>query len=141
MKKDLFLITIAALLIVLVSSCGSTCKMANKNKLTSNSWELSTINGSTPDLNQFRTGMPFLLFGSKGKLTGSTGCNNMAGNYTLKKACLELEPGAITRMACQGNGETLFLDALKQVKMMKSDGDKLILLDGTKEIMTLVPKK
>jgi len=65
----------------------------------------------------------------------------MAGNYKLKKACLELEPGAITRMACQGNGETLFLDALKQVKMMKSDGDKLILLDGTKEIMTLVPKK
>jgi heat shock protein HslJ len=44
-------------------------------------------------------------------------------------------------MACQGNGETLFLDALKQVKMMKSDGDKLILLDGTMEIMTLVPKK
>jgi hypothetical protein len=25
--------------------------------------------------------------------------------------------------------------------MMKLDGDKLILLDGTKEIMTLLPKK
>lgn len=141
MKKQLFLFTIAALLIVIVSSCGSTCKMANKKQLTSHPWELSTLNGSTPDLNQFRTGMPFLLFASKGKLSGSTGCNNMAGNYKLKKACLELEPGAITRMACQGNGETLFLDALKQVKMMKSDGDKLILLDGTMEIMTLVPKK
>ena len=141
MKKQLFLIAIAALLVVLISSCGSTCKMANKNKLTAQAWELSTLNGSTPDMNQFRTGVPFLLFGSKGKLSGSTGCNNMAGNYKLKKACLELEPGAITRMACQGNGEALFLEAVKQVKMMKLDGDKLILLDGAQEIMTLVPKK
>jgi heat shock protein HslJ len=81
------------------------------------------------------------LFADKGKLSGSTGCNNMSGSYKLKKACLEIEPGAITRMACQGNGETLFLDALKHVEMMKLDGDKLILLDGTKEIMTLLPKK
>lgn len=141
MKKQLFQITMATLLIVIISSCGSTCKMANKNKLTAQPWELSTLNGSTPDMEQFRTGMPFLLFADKGKLSGSTGCNNMSGSYKLKKACLEIEPGAITRMACQGNGETLFLDALKHVEMMKLDGDKLILLDGTKEIMTLLPKK
>ena len=141
MKKQLFQISMAALLIVIFFSCGSTCKMANKNKLTAQPWELSTLNGSEPDINQFRTGKPFLLFAGKGKLSGSTGCNNMAGNYKLKKACLELDPGATTRMACQGNGEALFLEAVKQVKMMKFDGDNLILLDGTKEIMTLIPKK
>ena len=141
MKKHLFLVPIAALLIVFASSCGSTCKMANKNKLTAQPWELSTLDGKAPNMSEFRTGMPFLIFAGKGKLSGSTSCNNMAGNYQLKKACLKLDPGAITRMACQGNGETLFLDALKKVEMMKLDGDKLILLDGTKEIMTLLPKK
>jgi len=141
MKRHLNLIAIAALLLVIVSSCGSTCKMANKNKLTSHPWELSTLNGNATDLNEFRTGLPFLVFDGGGKLSGSTGCNNMSGNYKLNKACLELEPGAITRMACQGNGESLFLDAMKQVKMMKLDGDKLILLDGAKEIMTLGAKK
>jgi heat shock protein HslJ len=115
--------------------------MTNKNTLTSHPWELNTLNGNALDLSDFQNGKPFFLFENSGMLSGSTGCNNMSGNYKLKKACLELEPGAITRMACQGNGETLFLDALKHVKMMKLDGDKLILLDGTKEIMTLLPKK
>ena len=65
----------------------------------------------------------------------------MSGNFKLKKACLQLEPGAITRMACQGNGEAIFLDAMKQVKNMKVDADKLTLLDGNKEVMTFVAKK
>ncbi len=141
MKKQLIHFAIASLLLVLVSSCGSTCKMANKKALSSNPWELKTIKGSSLDAKEFVTGTPFLLFQNKGKLLGSTGCNNMSGNFTLKKACLQLEPGAITRMACQGNGEAIFLDAMKQVKNMKVDADKLTLLDGNKEVMTFVAKK
>jgi heat shock protein HslJ len=141
MKKLLFQASIAALLLVISASCGSNCKIANRNKLKSQPWELSTLYGKTPDLNEFRTGMPFLIFTDKDKLSGSTGCNNMSGYYKLKKACLELEPGATTRMACQGNGENLFLEAMSKVKMMKIDGNKLILLDGAQEVMTLLPKK
>jgi len=141
MKKNLLLLTLASLLILIASSCGTTCKMNTKKQLSSHAWELNTINGNAPDMSQFRTGMPFLLFEKSGKLSGSTGCNNMSGNFKFKKACLELDPGAMTRMACQGNGESQFLDALKQVKNMKLDGDKLSLFDGTKEIMTLIPKK
>ncbi len=141
MKKQLFQITIAALILLLINSCGTTCKMSMKKQLASNPWEMSTLKGSTPDAKDFQTGIPFLLFDKKAKMTGSTGCNNMSGSYQISKSGIELEPGAITRMACQGNGEYLFLEALKQVKNFKFDGDKLILLSGADEIMTLLPKK
>jgi heat shock protein HslJ len=115
--------------------------MANRKTLASHAWELSTINGNALDTKEFVTGTPYLLFQQKSKLLGSTGCNNMVGNYKLKKACLSLEPGAITKMACQGNGEFIFLAAIKQVKNMKVEAEKLTLLDGNKEVMTFVAKK
>ena len=115
--------------------------MSIKKHFASNPWEISTLKGSSPDANEFRTGLPFLLFDKKGKMTRSTGCNNMSGSYQLNKSEIAFNPGATTRMACQGNGESMFLEALKQVKNFKFDGDKLILLSGTEEIMTLVPKK
>jgi heat shock protein HslJ len=141
MKKHLIQISIAVMMLLIVNGCGTTCKMNTKKQLSAHAWELNTLRGSVPDMNEFRTGMPFLLFGSKSQLTGSTGCNNIAGSFKVKKACLTLDPGAITRMACQGNGESHFLEALKQVKNMKLEGEKLTLLDGTKEVMTLVSKK
>jgi heat shock protein HslJ len=141
MKKQLFNLALTGIMLLIINACGTTSKLSAKKVLSSHPWEISTLNGTAPDLNEFRTGLPFLLFGSKGQLTGSTGCNNMSGNYKLKKDILQLEPGAITRMACQGNGEALFLDAIRKVKNFKIDGDKLTLLDGTKEIMTLGVKK
>jgi heat shock protein HslJ len=141
MKKSIIQLSVLFLVILIAYSCGSTCRMSNKNKLSCHTWELSTIKGNAPDLTQFRTGLPFMIFDKQGKLTGSTGCNNYSGNYKVKKGCLSLDPGVMTRMFCQGGGEMLFLDAMKKVKNMKSDGDNIILLDGTIEIMTLLPKK
>ncbi|MFZ4546235.1 MAG: META domain-containing protein [Bacteroidales bacterium] len=141
MKNQLTYFAIASLLLILVSSCGSTCKMANKKTLTSQTWELNTVKGSAIDAKEFVTGTPYLLFQEKGKLLGSTGCNNMVGSFKLKKACLQLNPGAITKMFCQGSGEAIFLDAIKQVQSMKISADKLTLLNGNKEVMTFVPKK
>lgn len=141
MKKTIIHLSVLFLVTLIGYSCGSTCSMGNKSKLSRHTWEVSTINGSSPDLNRFSAGLPFLIFDKQGKLSGSTGCNNFSGTYKAKKGCLTLNPGGITRMFCQGDGETLFLDAVKKVKNMKSEGDKIILLDGTSEIMTLLPKK
>ena len=141
MKDKLICFAIASLLLILSSSCGSTCKMASRNTLTSHTWELSTIKGSALDTKEFVTGTPYLLFQGKSKLLGSTGCNYMVGSFKLKKACLQLDPGAITKMACQGKGEAIFLSAIKQVESMKIDSDKLILCGGNKEIMVFLPKK
>lgn len=132
---------LAVLTVIAVASCSTSSKLNAVKTLTSAPWELSTINGQTADVNQFRTGIPFLLFEKGGLLKGSTGCNNFNGKFDLSKTDLSLDAGAMTRMACQGNGEQTFLTALKNVKKMKVEGDKLILTDGLTELMTLKQKK
>jgi heat shock protein HslJ len=46
----------------------------------------------------------------------------------------------MTRKACQGSGEDEFISAIGKVKNIKAGKDKLTLLDGTTEIMRLIPK-
>jgi heat shock protein HslJ len=47
----------------------------------------------------------------------------------------------MTRMACPGNGEKLFLEAVGKVKNLQITSGKLVLLNGATEIMTFVPRK
>ncbi|MEI6061781.1 MAG: META domain-containing protein [Bacteroidota bacterium] len=141
MKKQLLHFTLATLMLLLITSCGSTGKMASKKLLSSSTWELNSLKNRPIDTTAFRTGMPFLLFDKSGKLTGSTGCNNLSGSYKLSKSEFTLDPGAITKKTCQGNGEELFLRAIHYAKNMKIDANKLTLMNGANEIMTFIPKK
>lgn len=141
MNKIILISIVVAPFFLFTWACGSSKKMISTKVLTSQTWELSTLQDEPLNLSDFQTGKPFLKFEDDGKLSGSTGCNNFTGSYKLADDALTLDPGAMTRMACPGNGETIFLNALKEVKMVKTGGDKLILLDGTNEIMTLVTKK
>lgn len=88
----------------------------------------------------FSGGLPSLGFTDDGKLTGSTGCNSFSGGYELNGTNINLNPGAMTKKACPGNGENQFLDALKNVSNFKVGKDKLTLLDGASELMTLIPQ-
>lgn len=96
--------------------------------------------GEDPDMNKFPDGLPFLSFLEGGKLAGFAGCNNFSGGFSLKGTSIKLDPGAMTRKACQGSGEDDFISALGKVKNIKAGKDKLTLLDGSTEIMTLIPK-
>jgi len=109
--------------------------------LTGNTWELASLLGKNLDLSQFAGGLPTLDFGDVGKLAGFTGCNNFNGSFALEGDKLDLNPGAMTRKACPGTGEKDFLSALAKVKDLKIAKDKLTLLDGADELMTLIPKK
>lgn len=111
------------------------------NTLTQNSWVVNTIMGKSLDTSAFVKGLPNLNFGSDGKLTGSTGCNSFTGNFKLEGTGIQLDPGAMTRMACPGNGEADFLNAIQQVTNVKLNGNGLSLLSGADEVMSLMPKK
>jgi heat shock protein HslJ len=140
MKKVCFISLVTCLMFVTIS-CESTGKMSLQKQLLFHVWDLNTLNGKVLDMNDFTTRLPFLVFDKNGMLSGSTGCNKISGNYELKKSELILTPGAMTRMACQGNGESLFLDALNRIRNCKIEGDKLTLLNGETEIMTMVIKR
>lgn len=129
------------LILLLFVSCGSTKSMNPLNLLTGNSWALSSLYGKGLVMNQYPDGMPSLSFLEDGKLAGFAGCNNFSGNFSLEGTSLALDPGAMTKKMCSGNGEQDFISALGKVADLKIDKDRLALFDGTTELMSFVPKK
>ena len=128
-------------LVMLICACKPGSKISTNDQLTVSAWELNTLDGKAVDAKEFMKGLPFLAFDKDGRYTGSSGCNSMSGSYEAKNNNIILSPAAMTRMACPGNGEKLFLDALQKVKNLEFTSGKLVLLDGATEIMTFVSRK
>jgi heat shock protein HslJ len=104
-------------------------------------WELSSLMGSSIAPGKFEGGFPTLSFLEGGKLSGFAGCNNFSGGFSLEGTGIQLDPGAMTRMACPATGEDEFVSALGKVKNFKVGKDKLTLMDGATELMSFIPKK
>lgn len=136
--KKLQLLSISFLFLIL-SSCASTPKINPLSLLTGNSWELVNLVGA--DLGQFSNGKPTLNFLEGGRLAGYAGCNNFSGGFLLEGANLQLDPGAMTKKACEGVGEDLFVRAIEKVNSFQVAKEKLTLLEGATEVMSFVPKK
>jgi len=110
--------------------------------LTSKTWGLESLLGKAINTSSFTSGIPSLLFSKDNKLSGSTGCNNFNGNFNLSGMGLGIDPGAMTKKACAGDGEKNFLNALSQVKSFDVSGDKLQLFgDAGKNLLSFLPKK
>lgn len=129
-----------SLIFLLFSSCGSTEKMNTLSFLTDNTWVLSSLMGEDVNQIKFPDGLPTLSFLDGGKLAGFAGCNNFSGGFSLEGTSVKLDPGAMTRKACEGVAEDEFISAMGKVKNIKAGKDNLTLLDGTSEIMKLIPK-
>jgi len=141
MKNIFVRIQVLLCLVALVSACKTSSKLDAKDQLTVSAWELNTLDGKAVDAKQFMTGLPYLAFDKDGRYTGSTGCNSISGSYEAENNNISLSPAAMTRMACPGNGEMLFLEAVGKVKNLQITSGKLVLLNGATEIMTFVPRK
>ena len=73
------------------------------------------------------------LFGSNETFSGFTGCNKIAGRYTLgaDNSITFRHSAPSTRMVCIGDyDETVFINTLKRVNKYKSNGSELKLLEG-----------
>ncbi|WP_186757578.1 META domain-containing protein [Echinicola salinicaeni] len=136
--KQLKLSSLLLILFLGFSSCSSVSNLNPLDLLTGNNWVLSSLMGGGLDM--FSGALPSLNFSENGGLTGSTGCNSFNGNFQLSGTGINLDPGAMTRKACPGDGENQFLSALKNVSKFKVAQDKLTLLDGAQELMTLIPQ-
>lgn len=104
------------------------------------SFSVESIMGTPLNAASFAKGFPVMNFGAEGRLTGNSGCNNFNGKYMVDGEKLTLDGGAMTRMMCPGTGEQDFINALKQVNGVKTNGGKLKLMNGETEMMSLVSK-
>lgn len=71
-----------------------------------------------------------IRFSGDGKISGSAGCNDLAGTYTSSGQSLTIQAEAATRNTCeQPNGvmkqESIFLKALAGVALVRMEEDRL----------------
>ncbi len=77
---------------------------------------------------------PTLKLDDDGKFTASTGCNSLAGTYTLDPNGLRFVPGPMTLMACPPPADAIerrFIDALGAVNSAQIAATALDLKDAT----------
>ena len=128
------------LVILIVSAC-SSAQNTPASKLIGKPWVLSSFMGADPDLSKFTSGVPTLNFLEGSRLAGFAGCNDFSGEYTLTGSDIKLDPGAITRKACPGSGESEFITAIENVQSLTFENEELILRDGAIEVMSFSSKK
>lgn len=127
--------------ILTFASCSSVGNLNPMSLITGNNWVLNSLLGNSLSGSLFSGGLPFLNFMDEGRLTGFTGCNNFTGNFDLDASGINLDPGAVTKKACEGDGENQFLSALSKVNNYKVSKNKLTLMDGATELLGFVSQR
>ncbi|AKP51006.1 hypothetical protein CA2015_1569 [Cyclobacterium amurskyense] len=140
MNMRQFKILFTFILLFSFTACSSLNNINPLSLLMGNKWKLAGMMGKSLDVGKFADAVPLLSFMDGGKLSGFTGCNNFSGDFTLEGKSLSLNPGAMTKKACPGTGESDFLKALSMVKNFKVVKDKLVLMDGASELLSFIPE-
>jgi copper homeostasis protein (lipoprotein) len=112
--------------------------------LENTEWELVELNGNKIDPSSNPRKAYFVLNSEKRRVSGSGGCNRLAGNYELNGEHLKFDQMAGTMMACPQGMETEaeFLHALASVSVWKVEGKSLELLDNNgKSLARFTPKR
>lgn len=134
--KMIFLSITCLTIVIITAGCKSTNivsagSSAGSEMLYKSKWYLSEVQGGP--VNEGMVTYAHLLFtpGQLNKVTGSTGCNRLNGSYELSGVNLiKFSPLATTRMACPGNTEAKFIDALGKVKNWSIINEELLLSEG-----------
>lgn len=98
-------------------------------------WELvSLVTGNASTFNAlYPNKKPTIAFDARPKqISGTTSCNSYTGSYVLDDKTISFGTGmALTKMACEGDGEKVFVERLtKTNKFFIKDQSTLMLLDG-----------
>lgn len=135
------------LITLLLGACNNPSKITSEkmdlNQLEGN-WQLEYITGPRIAFDglypERKPTMSFLV--ADKKVSGYSGCNTYSGPFTLDGFNVDFNgPIVSTKMACQGQGETVFFNTLKKVTRYaipdSSTNNTLSLLMGDVEMMRL----
>jgi heat shock protein HslJ len=100
-------------------------------------WKLLTVEGKPVVMTGGQREPHLSLQPGKHAVAGFSGCNNLAGGYTLNGASLSFSQMAMTMMACEHNMEVeqAFTAALRKVASWRITGEKLDLLDAGQAVV------
>jgi heat shock protein HslJ len=134
--KKLFTFLSIGIAAVAISSCKSAHASGDSEYLTEGNWVLENINGKSASDVGFANELPNAVFTTDLKITGKNGCNSYGGVYNLNvEGGMNISKVFSTKMACPGNGEKEYMDALNSINMAKIDKDKLVLLKDVEQVL------
>lgn len=121
------------------SANASTTTPAPMTSIIGTRWNLSTVAGEAIRLPE-GTENPYLSVAEDNRLTGFGGCNKLMGSVKLDGNAISFPGVGSTKMFCKETQavETSFLTALRATNSFTLEGDKLTLLDRSKELAVLV---
>jgi len=141
MKKILYSFSVI-LIMVTMSGCKTSQTAISKEAITASGWQLTNIMGKEITASDYAKGVPDATFTTENRISGNGGCNSYNGPYTLdEKGNLSFGMMISTKMFCPGNGEGEYMKTLGEVNKAKISNNKLILLNGDKELLVFMPKK
>lgn len=101
------------------------------SKELNGTWVLDYIAGQNISLDSlFPQKKPTLIFNVNDmQLSGNTGCNSLSGKLEATENKINFNgPIAMTKMACPGNGEMIFLNTLRTINSYSVSGNSLTLI-------------
>lgn len=127
--------------VMLLNGCSSAkLSLADVMNLVNGKWALQSLAGQSNLGSLFANKMPALQFDTQSmRVSGNNGCNSLSGPLRIE-AGNKISFGQLagTKMACPGQGESVFMDALNKVTNFKVDDGVMKLLAGGQELMSLV---
>ncbi len=96
-------------------------------------WRLVEVEGKTVDTAKLQRPAEFTFNKADQRISGSAGCNNIFGKFTVSADKLTFSPLAATKMACQDMSvESSFLSVTGKVNNWKvTEGFLVLSQDGT----------
>lgn len=116
---------------IMLQQAQQPAPVASATELRGTDWELAELNGKPASPGEGHAA--HLVLHKKGSLSGSTGCNQIAGSYIASEGALQFTPAGTTMKMCSPQvmeQEQAFLAALKATSGYRVDGETLELLNG-----------
>ena len=127
--------------ISLIPGCVSSKNGTDTN--LAGSWELSVFPTTDKTFEEvFGQRKPELMFDqSKNTVSGSTGCNRINGSYAVNNNAFSFGSNlAMTKMACPGYEESVFLDALNRINRYEISNGQLRFMHDSTLVMSFARK-
>jgi putative lipoprotein len=98
-------------------------------------WRLAGFSDNATARSALQGSNATVVFGTDGRITGSTGCNDLSGPYTTDDARISIGPLAVTERACADPSlmlqERELLEALEIAATYDIEGDRLTMIDAS----------
>lgn len=112
------------------------------NNELNGTWEVDYVSGSRIAFDGlYPNKKPIITFNTAdNKLTGNSSCNNFNTTFKIDGNFIKFNSPMATKMACPGEGETVFFNTLKTVNKYDVNGNTLNLIMGDIAVMRLQKK-